>query len=54
MREEKANQREVFKLPMEQIRKFVPNANPKQAEDFILKACEHCKKYLIRQRERER
>ncbi len=54
MREEKANQREVFKLPMEQIRKFVPNANPKQAEDFILKACEHYKKYLIRQRERER
>lgn len=54
MREEKANQREVFKLPMEQIRKFVPNANPKQAEEFILKACEHYKKYLIRQRERER
>ena len=53
MSEEKANQREMFKLPMEQIRKFVPNANPKQAEDFVLKACEHYRKFLIRQRNRE-
>ena len=53
MREEKANQREMFKLPMEQIRKYVPNANLKQAEDFVLKACEHYRKFLIRQRDRD-
>ncbi len=53
MSEEKANQREMFRLPMEQIRKFVPNANPKQAEDFVLKACEHYRRFLIRQRNRE-
>lgn len=53
MREEKANQREMFKLPMEQIRKYVPNANPKQAEDFVIKAYEHYRKFLIRQRDRD-
>ena len=53
MREEKANQREMFKLPMEQIRKYVPNANPKQAEDFVLKACEYYRKFLIRQKNRD-
>ena len=52
--EEKANQREMFKVPMERIRKYVPNANAKQAEDFVLKACEHYRRYLIRQRDRER
>ncbi len=53
MREEKANQWEMFRLPMEQIRKYVPNANSKQAEDFVLKACEYYKKFLIRQRDRD-
>ena len=53
MREEKANQREMFKLPMEQIRRYIPNANPKQAEDFVLKACEHYRKFLIRQKNRD-
>ena len=53
MSEEKPNQREIFRLPMEQIRKYVPNANPKQAEDFVLKACEHYRKFLIRQKNRD-
>ena len=53
MSEEKANQREMFKVPMERIRKYVPNANAKQAEDFVLKACEHYRKFLIRQRNRD-
>ena len=35
MSEEKANQREMFKVPMERILKYVPNANAKQAEDFV-------------------
>lgn len=53
MSEEKANQREMFKVPMERIRPYVPNANAKQAEDFVLKACEHYRKFLIRQRNRD-
>lgn len=39
---------------MERIRKYVPNANTKQAEDLVMKACEHYRRYLIRQRDRER
>lgn len=53
MSEEKTNQREMFKVPMERIRQYVPNANAKQAEDFVLKACEHYRKFLIRQRNRD-
>ena len=54
MSEEKANQRETVKIPTEKLRKFAPNANPHQLEDFVLKACEHYRKYLIRQRDRDR
>ena len=54
MSEEKANQRETVKIPTEKLRKFAPNANPQQLEDFVLKACEHYRKYLIRRRDRER
>ena len=54
MLEEKANQRETVKIPTEKLRKFAPNADPRQLEDFVLKACEHYRKYLIRQRDRER
>ena len=54
MSEEKANQRETVKIPTEKLRKFAPNAKPQQLEDFILKACEYYRKYLIRQRDRER
>lgn len=51
MSEEKANQRETVKIPTEKLRKFAPNANPQQLEDFVLKACEHYRKYLIRRRD---
>ena len=51
MSEEKANQRETVKIPTEKLRKFAPNANPQQLEDFVLKACEHYRKYLIRQQD---
>ncbi len=54
MSEEKANQREMFKVPMERIRKYVPKANVKQTEDFVFKACEHYHRYLLRQRDRDR
>ena len=48
---EKANQRETVKIPTEKLRKFAPNANPQQLEGFVLKACEHYRKYLRRQRD---
>lgn len=54
MSEEKANQREMFKVPVSKIEKYVPKANRKQLEDFVLKACEYYAKYLIKHKERER
>ena len=53
MSEEKANQKEMFKLPMERIKQYAPKATPHQLEEFVLKACEHYRKYLIRQRDRD-
>ena len=53
MSEEKPNQQETVKIPTEKLRKFAPDADPRQLEDFVLKACEHYRKYLIRQRGRE-
>ena len=52
MSEEKANQKEMFKVPMEHIRKYIPKGNAKQTEDFVLKACEHYYKVLQRKKER--
>lgn len=54
MSEEKANQKEMFKVPMERIRKFAPKGSTKEVEDFVLKACEHYRHYLNRKRERDR
>lgn len=54
MSEEKANQKEMFKVPMERIRKFAPKGDTKAVEDFVLKACEHYRHYLNRKRERDR
>ena len=48
MSQPKANQREMFKVPMERLRRFFPGGNAQQAEDFVLKACEHYHKYLLR------
>lgn len=50
---EKANQRETIKISTEKLRKYAPNADAKQLEDFILEACEHYRKFLIRQRNRD-
>ena len=41
MREEKANQREMFKVPMDRIRKYFPKSyTAAQIEDAIVKFCE--------------
>ncbi|MDO4420388.1 MAG: ParB/RepB/Spo0J family partition protein [Ruminococcus sp.] len=49
---EKPNQKQMFKLPLEQIQKFYPNANKQQLEDYVMKACEYYNKALQRQRSR--
>lgn len=54
MSEEKANQHETLKIPMDKVRKFAPNATDNQLEGFILKACDYYQRYLKRQRDRER
>ncbi|MBQ8575526.1 MAG: ParB/RepB/Spo0J family partition protein [Clostridia bacterium] len=51
---EKPNQKAMFKLPLEQVQKFYPNANKKQLEDYVMKACEYYNKALQRQRSRDR
>ena len=54
LQEEKANQREMFRMPMERLQKAVPNIKPNQLEDYVLKACEHYKRYLQKKREMSR
>ena len=54
MSEEKANQRETLKIPMDKVRKYAPRATDNQLEDFVLKACDYYQRYLKRQRDRER
>ena len=49
---EKPNQKQMFKLPLEQVQKFYPNADKKQLEDYVMKACEYYNKALQRQRSR--
>ncbi len=51
---EKPNQKAMFKLPLEQVQKFYPNADKKQLEDYVMKACEYYNKALQRQRNRNR
>jgi len=53
MQEDKANQKETIKFPLEQLQQFSPRANKKELEDFVLKACEYYRKFLIKQRDRD-
>lgn len=53
MSEEKANQRETAKVPASRLREVLPKGlDAGKTEDFIIKACEYYRKYLIRQRSR--
>lgn len=51
--EEKANQKPMFKVPMERLQEIAPRVKDKDFEDFVLKACEHYYRYLQRQRNRD-
>ena len=54
MSEEKANQRETMKVPISRLREVLPQGlDAKKTEDFIIKACDYYRKYLIRQRNRD-
>ena len=54
MSEEKANQRETVKVPISRLREVLPQGlDAKKSEDFIIKACDYYRKYLIRQRNRD-
>ena len=49
---EKPNQKQMFKLPLEQVQKFYPSANKQQLEDYVMKACEYYNRALQCQRSR--
>ena len=53
--QEKPNQRETLKIPMDKLRDRLPqNLSVQQQEEFILKAVDYYKKYLQRQRDQAR
>ena len=53
MQEDKANQRETIKFPLERLQQFSPRADKKELEAFVLTACEYYRKFLIKQRDRD-
>lgn len=54
MSEEKANQRETVKVSISRLREVLPQGlDAKKTEDFIIKACDYYRKYLVRQRNRD-
>ena len=53
MQEDKANQRETIKFPLELLQQFSPRADKKEIEEFVLTACEYYRKYLIKLRDRD-
>ena len=51
----KANQKEVIKIKVEAIDKYLKGCTtPKEREDFLLKACEYYSRFLQRQRNKDR
>ena len=52
MNEEKSNQKPMFKMSMERLRKYSPKSDERQMQEFIIKACEYYAKYLERKQSR--
>lgn len=53
MSETKGNQKEYLKIPEEGLSRYLnPRLTEKQKQDFVLKACEHYHRHLIKQRNR--
>ena len=54
MSADKPNQKPVYRVFAERLSQFIrPDTPPKQAEEFIIKACDHYAKFLKRQRNRD-
>jgi ParB family chromosome partitioning protein len=52
MCEEKANQRETVKIPVDRLKGKIPSGYiGQQRQDYILKACDYYYRHLIRQRD---
>lgn len=50
----KPNQKETIKIKVESFEKYLKGfKTPKEQEQFLLKACEHYSRYLMRQRDRD-
>ena len=52
MQEEKANQREMLRIPMERLKKALPDLKPSQVEDFIIKAIVYYQKHLDKKKDK--
>lgn len=53
--QEKPNQRETIKVPVDRLRDIIPDSyTVKQTEDFLIKAAEYYRRYLQKQRENSR
>ena len=53
--QEKPNQRETIKVPVDRLRDIIPESfTVKQTEDFLIKAAEYYRRYLQKQRENSR
>ena len=52
MQEEKANQREMFRIPMERLQKALPDLKSSQVEDFIINAIIYYQKHLDRKKDK--
>lgn len=51
----KANQKEVIKIKVEAVDKYLKGCTtPKEREDFLLRACEYYSRFLQRQKNRDR
>ena len=55
MAEEKPNQKPIFRFSFERLRPLIPKGyDDARAEDYVIKALEYYKRYLMKQRELER
>ena len=53
MQEDKANQKPTVKFSVERLQKVAPKVKESDLENFVMKACEHYYRYLLRQRDRD-
>ena len=52
MSRDKPNQQELFKMPMERLKRVAPKIKEKDFEDFVIKSCAYYYRYLQRQKDK--